>query len=287
MTPSDIRGTVVSDVATRQIQPTVTREALKGTRIYRCKLIRRFLTVGFLLIPGTIHAYDAAGGSHETVSQGQACQIVELRNGYSLKYVRHEVAGAATRLWLCDDAAAGYVDIPSEQIESFKPGSSEALVPSATVTAQEISTNSTPPAKQPMSVLISNIALRYQIDPDFVYSVVKIESGFNPAATSSKGARGLMQIMPKTASQLGIENLFDPAANVEGGTKYLRRLLDLYGGDAAKALAAYNAGPQRVTQYGGVPPYLETRAYVARIISDFNRKKLQAQKSSKTESADK
>ena len=88
-----------------------------------------------------------------------------------------------------------------------------------------------------------------------------------------KGAQGLMQLMPGTASQLGVPNAFDPEANVEGGTKYLRELLERYNFDLVKALAAYNAGPQRVEQFGGVPPYYETRAYVARVVRDFNKKK--------------
>src|SRR5258708_22543072 len=83
-----------------------------------------------------------------------------------------------------------------------------------------------------------------------------------------------MQLMPQTASQLGVANPFDPNANVEGGTKYLRELLEKYNFDAVKALAAYNAGSRRVDHYDGVPPYYETRAYVARIIRDFNRQKL-------------
>jgi soluble lytic murein transglycosylase-like protein len=87
-----------------------------------------------------------------------------------------------------------------------------------------------------------------------------------------------MQLMPKTASQLGVANPFDPKANVDGGTKYLRELIERYNFDLVKALAAYNAGPQRVEQYGGVPPYRETRAYVARIVRDFNKKKLAQQK---------
>jgi soluble lytic murein transglycosylase-like protein len=86
----------------------------------------------------------------------------------------------------------------------------------------------------------------------------------------------LMQLMPQTASQLGVQNAFDPRANVEGGTRYLRELLERYDFDLIKALAAYNAGPQRVEQYGGVPPYYETKAYVARIVRDFNKKKLAA-----------
>ncbi len=107
-------------------------------------------------------------------------------------------------------------------------------------------------------------------------SVIRAESGFNVRAVSPKGAQGLMQLMPKTASQLGVQNAFDPQANVEGGTRYLRELLERYDFDLVKALAAYNAGPQRVEQYGGVPPYYETKVYVARIVRDFNKKKLAA-----------
>jgi membrane-bound lytic murein transglycosylase MltF len=91
-----------------------------------------------------------------------------------------------------------------------------------------------------------------------------------------------MQLMPQTSSQLGVGNAFDAQANVEGGTRYLRELLERYNFDLVKALAAYNAGPRRVEQFGGVPPYYETRAYVARIVRDFNRKKL-AQKSVATQ----
>jgi soluble lytic murein transglycosylase-like protein len=131
------------------------------------------------------------------------------------------------------------------------------------------------PADRPLNELIAGAAARHEIDPDFVASVVKAESRFNPAAVSPKGARGLMQLMPGTAASLGVGNAFDPASNVEGGTALLRKLLDQYAGNAQKALAAYNAGPERVKQYGGVPPFRETRDYIVRVIEDFNRKKLQ------------
>ena len=117
-----------------------------------------------------------------------------------------------------------------------------------------------PPARDLIRDSIAIAASRHQIDPDFVASVVKAESGFNPAAVSPKGAQGLMQLMPQTAAKLGVENALDPAANVEGGTKYLRQLLDQYDGDAVKALAAYNAGPQRVAQYRGCLLYTSDAA---------------------------
>jgi soluble lytic murein transglycosylase-like protein len=95
---------------------------------------------------------------------------------------------------------------------------------------------------------------------------------------SRKGALGLMQLMPATASKLGVKDSFDPEQNVNGGTQFLRELLVKYNGDAAKALAAYNAGPQRVQQYHGVPPYQETRQYVSKVIRDYNRRKAAAAK---------
>jgi soluble lytic murein transglycosylase-like protein len=121
--------------------------------------------------------------------------------------------------------------------------------------------------------VVNTASGHYRLDPDLVSSVIKAESGFNVHAVSRKGAQGLMQLMPGTASQLGVPNAFDPQANVEGGAKYLRELLERYNFDLVKALAAYNAGPQRVEQFGGVPPYYETRAYVARVVRDFNKKK--------------
>jgi soluble lytic murein transglycosylase-like protein len=138
-----------------------------------------------------------------------------------------------------------------------------------------------------LNEVISAASGRHHLDPDLVNSVIMAESGFQVRAVSPKGARGLMQLMPGTASQLGVPNAFDPQANVEGGTKYLRELLERYNFDLVKALAAYNAGPHRVEQFGGVPPYYETRVYVARIVRDFNKKKAKrlkaatAQRSSK------
>ena len=121
---------------------------------------------------------------------------------------------------------------------------------------------------------------RHQVDADLIDSVIKAESSFNPRARSPKGAQGLMQLMPQTAFKMGVGNAYEPRDNIEGGTRYLRQLLEQYHGDPVKALAAYNAGPERVQQYQGVPPYRETHNYVRRVITDFNRKKLVQQKAS-------
>ena len=117
--------------------------------------------------------------------------------------------------------------------------------------------------------LVTEAARRHGLDPALVRAVVAVESGFQPAAVSPKGARGLMQLMPATARELGVADPLDPAANVDGGSKYLSRLLALYEGDLTKALAAYNAGMGAVARHRGVPPYAETRRYVEKVLGQY------------------
>lgn len=117
--------------------------------------------------------------------------------------------------------------------------------------------------------LIEEASARYNVDPYLVQSVVKTESDFNPNAESPAGAQGLMQLMPSTAADLGVVNSFDPQQNIDGGVHFLRQLLDRYGGNVSMALAAYNAGPGAVDQYGGVPPYTETQTYVRRVLDNY------------------
>ncbi|MBK5276791.1 MAG: lytic transglycosylase domain-containing protein [Desulfuromonadales bacterium] len=115
--------------------------------------------------------------------------------------------------------------------------------------------------------IISSCATKYGVSPSLIKAVIHAESGYNPNAVSSKGASGLMQLMPGTARSLKVSNSFDPKDNVEGGVKYLRFLLDTFHGDVSLAVAAYNAGLNKVAKYGGIPPYNETRTYVNRVLS--------------------
>lgn len=215
-------------------------------------------------------------------------EVAVLRNGFSINFDRKEVKGDITRLYV----AGGFVDVPSADIASFEqapdpppeapapaPEASAPTTPApsaaaaATQPVVTAATTQTPSSAADIDQLVRDVSSRYHLDPDFVASVIKAESNFQIHAVSPKGAQGLMQLMPGTAAQLGVTNAFDPKSNVEAGTAYLNWLLEQYHDDPIKALAAYNAGSRRVAQYHGVPPYMETRAYVARIVRDFNAKK--------------
>jgi soluble lytic murein transglycosylase-like protein len=202
-----------------------------------------------------------------------AADVAVLQNGFTLRHERREVLGSMTRLYT-SNAGNSYVDIPTAQIDHFE----KDLTPDPPPTAPVAQTPAPAPPPKTLNEVVNSASDTTNIDPDLINSVIHAESNFNAHAVSPKGARGLMQLMPKTATELGVSNSFDANANVQGGTKYLQELLQRYNYDMVKALAAYNAGPQRVDKYHGVPPYYETRAYVAKIVRDFNNKKLAERK---------
>ena len=159
------------------------------------------------------------------------------------------------------------------------PVATPATPPGSTTTfANELTAASTAPAAAganaaptgsdvPFASEIDAAAQRNGVDPALLRGLIRQESNFDPNARSAAGAAGLTQLMPGTAAALGVSNPEDPAQAIEGGARYLRQQLDRFGGDAAKALAAYNAGPGAVARYGGVPPYSETRNYVQRVLA--------------------
>lgn len=188
-------------------------------------------------------------------------ELAILRNSFTIRHERHQITDSVTRLYL-NEAAGNYVDVPTDEIVGYE-----------SLESPTSSISPAPPSAPTLDEVIRTASKRYHLDPDLVQSLIHAESGFDTKAVSSKGALGLMQLMPRTATLLGVDDPMDPAANVEGGTRYLRKLLDLYNQDLIKALAAYNAGPKQVAFYRGVPPYSETRTYIARILTDFSKKK--------------
>jgi hypothetical protein len=230
--------------------------------------------------------------------------LAVLRNGFSIRHEHRLVVGTNTRLFLSTDDSS-FTDVPTAEITGYEKDLSLPL-PADSHTSISVTFGSAKPesakswsvrpgaAKSGSSKFVPAPALNqvvnsasaaYHLDPDLVNSVIHAESGFNSRAVSPKGARGLMQLMPGTATQLGVTDAFDPQANVTGGSRYLRELLERYNFDLVKALAAYNAGPQRVEQYRGVPPFRETRAYVARIVHEYNLKKTAQEKIARREEA--
>lgn len=163
--------------------------------------------------------------------------------------------------------------LPTSLIDSSQPSgsagsSSSGALPSQTAGAT--ATDSPAAVRTALQPVIASLAAQYGLSPQLVNALITQESGYNPAATSSAGAMGLMQLMPATAASLGVANPYDPVANLRGGMQYLSGLLKQYNGNLPLALAAYNAGPGAVSEYGGVPPYPQTQQYVANIMSQIS-----------------
>jgi soluble lytic murein transglycosylase-like protein len=180
-----------------------------------------------------------------------------LRSGQRLHVTGYQLLGEKYRLQM----DGGFVELPADNVAAIEPEDVFTSAPPADA------------AKAPFRELIEAAAARYVVDADLITSVIAAESNFDPKAISRRNARGLMQLLPETAARLGVQNIFDPRENIDAGTRYLHDLLLLYKNDLALALAAYNAGPQRVHRYGRVPPFAETQSYVRRVRSAYVKRK--------------
>jgi len=209
----------------------------------------------------------------------QAVDHVTLKNGFEVDCVRRETVGDKVRLYLAgkDAASAGdsnYLEVAADSVVRVETVAD--VSESVTVKAPSPLTVTTAPTKEEMHEMLAHAGATHNIDEDLLASVVRAESGGHVRAVSRTGAKGLMQLMPATATAMGVDDAFKPDQNIGGGTAYLDTLLTRYHDNVALALAAYNAGPGAVDKYHGIPPYRETREYVARVIREFNRRKQMA-----------
>ena len=184
-------------------------------------------------------------------------EYVALRSGMRLHVTGYQLIGERYKLQI----AGGVVEVPVEEVVSIEPEDNFASLPApVAVTA-------------PFREIVKAVAAKYNVDADLITSVIAAESNFDPKAVSKKNASGLMQLLPETAARFGVQNIFDPQENIDAGTHYLRDLLQRYNNDLVLALAAYNAGPEKVQQFGTVPPYRETVSYIRRVKRSYEKSK--------------
>jgi soluble lytic murein transglycosylase-like protein len=209
----------------------------------------------------TFHHIGPVVAALLSVLPSHAAEFAILTNGFRIQADKHEVEGDRVKLY----TAGGVTEVAASEIASFEPDDAPPSPPAPPA-------QTPPPAIAPVPKDIYTAAAeKHGLPVALVKSVVKAESNFQPNAISPKGAIGLMQLMPGTARDLGVDPA-DPAQNVEAGTRYLRDLLIKYEGSpdqVARAIAAYNAGPAAVDKYNGVPPYAETQLYVLRVLREY------------------
>lgn len=202
-----------------------------------------------------------------------ASERVHLANGFDLRCDHHAQVGSMVRLYM-SKTDSSYIERRPDEISGYEsvpdpPPSAPANPPDQHAAHPGSNVRLTPADLRQM---LDQAGEQHNLDADLLASIVKAESNGNARAVSHAGARGLMQLMPGTAAEQGVNDTFAPDQNVRGGSAYLNELLVRYHDNIALALAAYNAGPAAVDKYRGIPPYHETRVYVARVIHEFNRR---------------
>ena len=207
----------------------------------------------------------------------RAAERVTLHNGFEVSCNHHAQVDGRVRLYL-SAGEDNYIDFPLQDIVQVEqvpdPPPPPLVTPQNSTKEPRAGSPDAKLSQADIGEILARAGKEHNLDVDLLASVVKAESGGNARALSRAGARGLMQLMPDTATGLGIQDSYKPDQNVRGGSTYLDALLTRYRNNLALALAAYNAGPAAVDKYHGIPPYHETRAYVARVIHEFNRRVL-------------
>jgi hypothetical protein len=207
-----------------------------------------------------------------------AAERITLRNGFEMRCDHHAEIEGRTRLYL-SAGEDNYIEFRPEEIAGIEKLPDPPPAPKSDATSNPSAANLRPRQNARLSPadlgeMLTRAGHEHNLDVDLLASLVKAESGGDARAVSRAGAQGLMQLMPKTAQDMGVADSFKADDNVRGGATYLDTLLTRYHDNLALALAAYNAGPDAVDRYHGIPPYRETRAYVARVIHEFNRRVL-------------
>jgi hypothetical protein len=208
-----------------------------------------------------------------------AAERVTLSNGFALDCTHHAQVEGRVRLYL-SSGESSYIDMRPEEVTGIE----QVPYPTPPSDAARGGRTETKLSSADLHEMLSEAGQAHNLDVDLLASLVKAESNGNARAVSKAGARGLMQLMPSTASDLGVQDSFKPGENVRGGSTYLDALLTRYHEKLALALAAYNAGPAAVDKYHGIPPYHETRVYVARVIHEFNQRVKSREAQARTQS---
>lgn len=199
----------------------------------------------------TVLAFATASPAH--------ADYAVLRSGLRLRITGYQLSGERVLLTM----EGGNVEIAADEILSVER---EDVFPAPAVAP-------TPPPTGPYGQLIRDAAEKHGVDEKIIHHLIAVESNFNPRAVSRKRAQGLMQLLPQTAVRYSVSNVFDPAQNIDAGTRYLKELLARFHDNLPLALAAYNAGPEVVERYGGVPPLRETQKYVRQITARLAKEK--------------
>ncbi len=232
-----------------------------------------------------LHLVVVSGALSVAASPAHAAEQITLRNGFQITCHHHALAGNHQVRLYTGAGNDSYIEVAPGNIAAVEkipdpppadpPAPVGAPAPVAAPVPVAEKTAAAGPAvlsREDLNEMLAKAGSQHNVDRDLLASVVKAESNGNVRAVSRAGAKGLMQLMPGTAADLGVSDSFKPEQNVQGGSTYLDELLTRYHDNLALALAAYNAGPAAVDKYHGIPPYRETRLYVARVIHEFNRR---------------